>query len=981
MNVFDLVAKITLDSSEYDQGLISARQSAQKTMGVAGHAIAVGIGNIVSNGFSTALSEAKKFVGSAVETGKVFDASIAQVAATMGITMDEMKTKTGEVDTAYGKFQGNLREFAQFMGKNTAFTSSQAADALNYMALAGYNVQESMDMLPNVLNLAAAGGMELALASDMITDSQSALGISFERTGQMVDQMAVAASKTNTSVSQLGEAILTVGAFGKGMAGGFVENSDGIKVYYDRVTELNGVLGVLADNGIKGTEGGTHLRNILRALQTPTEKAQKALDKLGVATYDETGSFRSMVDILHDLNFSMSEMSEETRNSTLESIFNATDLASINSLLGTSADRWDEVFRALLDTDGAAQQMSETMLDNLAGDLTIFGSAWSGLLESISDAVSPFLRDVVQFATGAVGEITDAFKTGGIDAAIEALMSNIGTLYDNIMETFQDSDIPFIRSLGDAMASLKTTFSWIIDNWESVLTGLTAIAAIKVTGNFLGMLGIGGPVAMGIQAIAAGAVLVITNWENIKGRWDTLFSALGGDVDDVQKKVDNLFKPADDAYERRTIEIELDSAKAQELVDLMNSIGEGGEKTQSELDAWKQLYDQLVLLFPEIANYVNLEKGEFTAETEVIKENIKAFEESRKTEAAQRYLEQAGQAVIDLQAEAYEKQVDYNVALSHSKKASSDLYDQLEEFGSVYGKYFGNNSAHDYQGLYNDALQAVAEDADDATQKVLELKNALYELKYDENGNNVGAKESYNIFGMKTSEGYQGQFTTETADAMQEAIDKIQSATQELIEYDNNTNTLKEDWEKTEETLKAAMEALHEKQEALNTIIGETSTQVTTATEEVSGLQSAIDSLPASKDITINVKMNQNGLTAIGNGDGSGVKINNKLLPEFGDGKAKNSHASGLNFVPYDEYEARLHRGEAVLNADQARAWRSGQGIGFDSSAIATAVADAIRSTMSQMSVTMDGESVGSVVTGYVSQNIASSMRARRYAT
>ena len=143
-----------------------------------------------------------KFLGDSITTGMDFDKSISQVAATMGLTMDEMKAQVGEVSTAFGDFSGNLREYAQFMGANTAFSASQAADALNYMALAGYDVQTSMDMLPNVLNLAAAGGMELATASDMITDASSALGLSLDETALMVDKMAKAASKSNTSVTK-----------------------------------------------------------------------------------------------------------------------------------------------------------------------------------------------------------------------------------------------------------------------------------------------------------------------------------------------------------------------------------------------------------------------------------------------------------------------------------------------------------------------------------------------------------------------------------------------------------------------------------------------------------------------------------------------------------------------------------------------------------------------------------------------------------
>ena len=152
-------------------------------------------------------------------------------------------------------------------GESTQYSASEAAEALNYLALAGYDAATASEVLPSVLNLAAAGGMDLAYASDLATDAMSALGIaaSNENLTNFGDKLAVTAQKSNTSVSQLGEAILTVGATAKDLAGG--------------TTELNTALGILADSGIKGSEGGTHLRNVLLALQTPTEAAASALEK------------------------------------------------------------------------------------------------------------------------------------------------------------------------------------------------------------------------------------------------------------------------------------------------------------------------------------------------------------------------------------------------------------------------------------------------------------------------------------------------------------------------------------------------------------------------------------------------------------------------------------------------------------------------------------------------------------------------------
>ena len=193
----------------------------------------------------------------AVTTAASFESSMSQVQATMGITKDSMSKVNGEsVNTMEA-----LSDLAKKMGSETAFSASECAEALNYLALAGYDTEQMISTLPIVLNLAAAGDIGLASASDMVTDAMSALGLEVSDAGVMVDQMAKTASSTNTSVAQLGEGILTIGATAKSIKGG--------------TAELNTALGILANNGIKSAEGGTHLRNIILSLQNPTDSASK----------------------------------------------------------------------------------------------------------------------------------------------------------------------------------------------------------------------------------------------------------------------------------------------------------------------------------------------------------------------------------------------------------------------------------------------------------------------------------------------------------------------------------------------------------------------------------------------------------------------------------------------------------------------------------------------------------------------------------
>lgn len=381
-----------------------------------------------------------KFASDSIRSGMDFDSAMSQVAATMGTSVDQIE---------------NLRDFAQEMGSTTAFSATEAANALNYMALAGYDAETSMQMLPNVLTLAAAGGIDLASASDMVTDAQSALGLSIDETTAMVDQMAFASSQTNTSVAQLGEAFLTLGATGANAAGG--------------TTELATILGILADNGIKGSEGGTHLRNIIMSLTNPTNTAADALDELGISAYDSDGNLSNMIDVLLGLQDVLDGMTQEERDSYIGTIFNRADIASVNALLNTSIDRYCDLEEAIGDAAGSAQAMADTQLDNLAGDVTLFQSALEGAQIAVSDALSPTLRSFVQMGSEGLSAITQGFRENGLSGAMTALRSWLSQALTMIVQQAPT----FIRA---AMQLLGAIGSAIVDNADVIVDSVLEIA-------------------------------------------------------------------------------------------------------------------------------------------------------------------------------------------------------------------------------------------------------------------------------------------------------------------------------------------------------------------------------------------------------------------------------------------------------------------------------------------------------------------------
>lgn len=409
--------------------------------------------------------------GAAVKTAADFESSMSQVQATMGITKDSMSKVNGQsVNT-----MDTLSDLAKTMGAKTAYSASECAEALNYLALAGYDTQQMCDTLPTVLNLAAAGNIDLASASDMVTDAMSALGMEVKDADKMVDQMAKTASSTNTSVSQLGEGILTIGATAKSVKGG--------------TAELNTALGILANNGIKGAEGGTHLRNVILSLQNPTDKAAKQMDALGVSVYDSEGNMRSLNDILGDLNSSMDGMTSEEKANIISKIFNKTDLSSVNALLANTGDTWTDLQTAIENSGGAAQQMADTQLDNLKGQLTILKSAVEGFAISIGEALMPMIKNIVAKVQSFVDWLNN------LDEGTRQVIVKIGL---------------FVAALGPVLVILGTVISKVGVAMQAFSKfGLKITSLISKAGGLSGVMGKVGTAIGGISAPVVAVVAII----------------------------------------------------------------------------------------------------------------------------------------------------------------------------------------------------------------------------------------------------------------------------------------------------------------------------------------------------------------------------------------------------------------------------------------------------------------------------------------
>lgn len=403
-------------------------------------------------GVSTALLGAGGF---AVKAGSDFEESMSQVAATMGMTTEEIAGGSKAFET--------LENAAKDAGATTKFSATEAGQALNYLALAGYDAQTAADALPAVLNLAAAGGLDLAYASDLATDAMSALGIeaSQENLTKFGDEMAKTASKANTSVGQLGEAILTVGGTAKGLAGG--------------TNELNATLGVLANRGIKGSEGGTALRNVILSLTAPTDVAAKKIKELGLEVYDAEGNMRPLNETFKDLDSKLGNMTEGQKTQVLNEIFNKVDLKSVQALLAGCGDEFDNLSTEIANSSGAMQNMADVQIDNLKGQMTILGSSLEGLGIQIYEELEESLKEAASEGTDAVGRLSDALKSGGLEGAVE----EAGSIIADLAVKIADSAPNMIKS---ATKLIKSFVKGIVKNKKELKTAAKEIVAELVDG-------------------------------------------------------------------------------------------------------------------------------------------------------------------------------------------------------------------------------------------------------------------------------------------------------------------------------------------------------------------------------------------------------------------------------------------------------------------------------------------------------------------
>ncbi len=627
----------------------------------------------------TAIAEGIKMIASAaVESGSSFEASMSQVAATMGMTAQDVENGS----EAYTM----LADAAKECGKSTMFSASQAGEALNYLALAGYDAAKAAATLPKVLDLAAAGGLDLAYASDLVTDSMAALGMETGELDNYIDEMARTSQKSNTSVAQLGEATL-VCAGTVSLAGQSLET-------------MNTHLGVMANNGIKGAEGGTHYRNVILSLISPTESASIALNKLGVNVSDNSGNMRDLNDILTDMNASMSGMASEEKTQMISRIFNKTDIAAVNALLKGTGKEYNNLHAEISDCSGAAVAMAETLNNNLKGKVTILQSALEGLGISAYEIFDDDMKDAVDEATKAVGRLQQSIDSGNLGLSLNRLSDAAGEFMEKAIGVGED-----------ALPVMIDGLTWLIDNVDLIISGLTGIAAANVQ-----MKAVTPAVEMMTAAWRAYKLenegATISQWllnaamnANPAGALLTVVTALtaamaafvfinrdnAGVMDETTRATRDLIEEskylsdsyASSAAERKTARESMGSETeaCKKLVEELKGLQENTRFTVDEQVRMESIVMQLNKAMPELNLSIDEQTGRLNMSTRALEDNIEAMMAMEKVNAAR----EDQKRIAEEQYEAEKNLADLEKQLAEQKKdvlkAQEELNASIEEYG------------------------------------------------------------------------------------------------------------------------------------------------------------------------------------------------------------------------------------------------------------------------------------------------------------
>lgn len=500
-DVGSAVGYLDLDIS----GFLSGLQSAQSQANTASKNIATTIGNnlqsagksMTSAGSTLTKTVTTPVLGlgtAAVKVTSDFESAMSKVSAISGAT-------GGDLDA--------LNKKAQEMGAKTKFSATESAEAFTYMAMAGWKTEDMLSGIDGIMSLAAADGLDLATTSDIVTDALTAFGLSASDSGHFADVLAKASSNANTNVSMLGESF----KYAAPVAGALGYSAEDTAI----------ALGLMANAGIKGSQGGTALRGSLTRLIKPTDEAAALMEQYGLSMTNADGSMKSLGEVMNMLRDKLGGLTEAEQAQVAAQIFGQEAMSGMLAIINASDSDYAKLTDAIYDADGAAQQMADTMLDNLSGQLTLLKSALEGLAIQFGEILMPYIKQFVtwlQNLTQKLQELTpeqkeQIVKWAAIAAAIGPVLMVLGKLTSSvgsIITTF--GKIPgAIKAVTGGFTKLTTAGKNVFEGFKLAKAGFTALGA-QASPLGAALAGVTAPMIAIVAAVALVIAAFVSLWKN-----------------------------------------------------------------------------------------------------------------------------------------------------------------------------------------------------------------------------------------------------------------------------------------------------------------------------------------------------------------------------------------------------------------------------------------------------------------------------------
>lgn len=437
-----------------------------------------GLGVAVGNAMTKVAGKVGEIGTAAIKVGMTFEAEMSKVSAISGATGDELSSLTDK---------------AKEMGAKTKFSATESAQAMEYMAMAGWKTADMLNGIEGIMNLAAASGENLATTSDIVTDALTAFGLSAQDSTHFADVLAAASSNANTNVSMMGETFKYVAPVAGAL--GFSVEDCGVAI------------GLMANSGIKAGQAGTSLRQMLSRLTKPTKEVQTAMNTLGLSLTDSVGNVKSLDTVMSDLRSGFSGLSKAEQTQIATSLAGQEAMSGLLAIVNASDEDFNKLKDSIYNADGAAAEMAATMQDNLAGQITILKSGLEGLGISIYESVEVPLKNLASVGVKAISDLNEAYASGGFVGFINEIGNKVPML-----KSFTDA----IAGFAEKTKGMSTDELMNLGKMSAVLIGAVPAFSLigKSAGTFSDILG-------GLGDVTGGAITAIGKFpsglKNAKG--------------------------------------------------------------------------------------------------------------------------------------------------------------------------------------------------------------------------------------------------------------------------------------------------------------------------------------------------------------------------------------------------------------------------------------------------------------------------------